>query len=182
MKTHPELDAFCKAVAERFGDDAVAVLFGSRARGEAGEWSDYDVLILAEFAPNKQRGVEIARAFKHLQLDLQCLTPDEYRERITAAIEGRPAPPVNGQEASRCDALVALSALEGVCLLGESRFAPFLNLRRDWIDTGKMRDPRLDRHPDLVDGFVPIQRAILKHLPTEKRRKCAAVVGEAHDL
>ena len=78
------------ALQEGLGDDLVAVvLFGSRARGEADEASDWDLLVLARHLPDK--------AFpRHLklkgmlpagwrgQVSLLAKTPEEFEAHVPA--------------------------------------------------------------------------------------------------
>ena len=60
------------------------VLFGSRARGEAGKWSDVDLLVvLPEVADKRKATVEILRALGDLPVskDVIVTTPDEIARR-----------------------------------------------------------------------------------------------------
>lgn len=76
------------------------LLFGSTARGKSDEWSDLDVIVVANEVP--ARFVDrIARAFDLIDprygLDILIYTPNEYREMLadgnpfiaTAECEGR---------------------------------------------------------------------------------------------
>ncbi len=60
------------------------VLFGSRARGEAGKWSDVDLLVvLTEGADKRRATVEILRALADLPVskDVIVTTPGEISRR-----------------------------------------------------------------------------------------------------
>ena len=63
---------------------ARVVLFGSRARGTANEWSDVDLLVVMDNVPNKRRvAVEIRRSLGDLPVskDIVVSTPDEITRR-----------------------------------------------------------------------------------------------------
>lgn len=60
------------------------VLFGSRARGEAGKWSDVDLLVvLPEVTDKRKATVEILRVLGNLPVskDVIVTTPDEIARR-----------------------------------------------------------------------------------------------------
>ncbi|GBC78131.1 hypothetical protein HRbin08_01617 [bacterium HR08] len=60
------------------------ILFGSRARGEAGRWSDVDLLVvLPEVRDKRQAMVEILRALSDLPVckDVVVTTPEEIARR-----------------------------------------------------------------------------------------------------
>lgn len=64
-----------RALQESLGDDLVAVaLFGSRARGEAGPESDWDLLLIAHHLPEKP--------FRR-HLHLKALLPEAWRARVS---------------------------------------------------------------------------------------------------
>jgi predicted nucleotidyltransferase len=70
-------------IVERFRPVRV-ILFGSRARGEAGPWSDVDLLVVLEEVANKRQAmVEILRVLKDLPVckDVVVTTPDEISRR-----------------------------------------------------------------------------------------------------
>ena len=60
------------------------ILFGSRARGEATKWSDYDVLIVSDSFNGVDAHDRIVAVRRYhpgtVSLDIICLTPDEYEE------------------------------------------------------------------------------------------------------
>lgn len=63
------------ALKQRLGDSLVAiVLFGSRARGEAGEASDWDLLVIAHQLPDKAMERHIA---------LKSMLPVEWRGHVS---------------------------------------------------------------------------------------------------
>jgi predicted nucleotidyltransferase len=60
------------------------ILFGSRARGEAEQWSDVDLLVvLPEVTDKRQATVEILRALSDLPVckDVVVTTPEEVARR-----------------------------------------------------------------------------------------------------
>ena len=70
-------------IVERFRPVRV-ILFGSRARGEAGPWSDVDLLVVLEEVANKHQAmVEILRVLNDLPVckDVVVTTPDEISRR-----------------------------------------------------------------------------------------------------
>ncbi len=70
-------------IVERFHPVRI-ILFGSRARGEAGPWSDVDLLVvLPEVAHKRQAMVEILRALSDLPVatDVIVSTPEELERR-----------------------------------------------------------------------------------------------------
>jgi len=72
-----------KRIVERFRPLRI-VLFGSRARGEAGKWSDVDLLVvLPEVADKRKATVEILRALGDLPVskDVIVTTPEEIARR-----------------------------------------------------------------------------------------------------
>ena len=59
------------------------ILFGSRARGEAGPYSDYDVVVVDEAGGGVVRSSEIRRAIGGIgaSVDVLLATPEEMEER-----------------------------------------------------------------------------------------------------
>lgn len=59
----------------------MVVLFGSRARGDAGDHSDIDLLVVAENPPGRKEAFAIAeKAAPDLPLQLIFLSPTEWEE------------------------------------------------------------------------------------------------------
>jgi len=78
-----------EALSKGLGDDLVAVvIFGSRARGEAGPESDWDLLVIAENLPDSpwQRQKQILsllpQAWRH-QVNVLAYTSAEWFARVT---------------------------------------------------------------------------------------------------
>lgn len=98
----PALTEVVEALQRGLGEDLVAVvLFGSRARGEAGPESDWDLLVLARDLPEKP----LQRHFR-----LKTLLPDAWRGRVSVLAK-TPA-----EFAARLTALYLDIALDGVVL------------------------------------------------------------------
>jgi uncharacterized protein len=116
-----------------FGDRLQAVvLFGSRARGDAGEQSDHDLLVIADSLPKgvltRARAVRTPLLDSPLRLNLVALTPEELEEELTP--------------------LLLDVCVDGVCLFGEDYFAPFANRARAALAASPFRRVRVGR--DLV--------------------------------
>lgn len=72
-----------RRIVERFRPVRI-ILFGSQARGEAGPWSDVDLLVVLEEVANKRQAmVEILRALGDLPVckDVLVTTPEEISRR-----------------------------------------------------------------------------------------------------
>jgi len=185
LKTNfDELSPLCTAVAEQHGPEAVVVLFGSRAFGDAGEFSDYDLLVLANFPDDTPRGIPFRAALKGLDRDLLCLKPEEFEQRLEAWVTGEEAPALNGIDGidgmvpSRADLGMCMSALDGTCLLGEAPFARFRERRTTWVQEGRIPCPSLQRLVSIEDGLTHVQRSLMAAL-TNKPQKSARVVFDA---
>jgi len=84
----PRMNAALRRFIQRLVDELRperVILFGSRARGDDKETSDYDMLIIADYfsdIPWAMRSGHVLRLWD-LPLDLEpiCLTPDEFRHR-----------------------------------------------------------------------------------------------------
>jgi predicted nucleotidyltransferase len=80
----PELRAFIDQLERELRPERV-ILFGSRARGDHRDTSDYDILIVSRAfrsVPWAERAGLVMRLWE-LPLDLEtiCLTPEEFRRR-----------------------------------------------------------------------------------------------------
>ena len=80
----PRLKNFAARLRDEAGANRV-LLFGSRARGDARQDSDYDVVVISEGfrgVAEVTRPVRLYRLFYdsgiHAPVDLFCLTPDEF--------------------------------------------------------------------------------------------------------
>jgi len=92
-KTQEELvRRFARIMRQRYG--ATLYLFGSRARGTAGEDSDYDIVAVSEaFRGQKRTARVVDRFYLWLEaggwgqgLDLHCYTPEEFHEQTKDGI------------------------------------------------------------------------------------------------
>jgi predicted nucleotidyltransferase len=84
-----DLDGLRQKLAPHLKGARKAIVFGSVARGEADEWSDLDLVIVADTA---RPFLERYRDFEGIydvwrRLDLLIYTPDEFAEMVR---EGRP--------------------------------------------------------------------------------------------
>jgi len=113
------------ALRQRLGDDLVAVvLFGSQARGEADETSDWDLLIIARRLPEKsfQRHLYLKAILPpdwRGRVSLLAKTPEEFEARLPAlfldiALDGIVLYDVNQYAAKRLAALKRLIEKEGL--------------------------------------------------------------------
>jgi predicted nucleotidyltransferase len=83
MATIDEIEQFGRRIGEEFGAEKV-ILFGSRARGNAGPDSDVDILVIMSL---EARGVDTSiemrmRLRPRFPVDILVRTPEKVRERI----------------------------------------------------------------------------------------------------
>ncbi len=87
VRTGPLVSKVVRRIAEALRPESI-ILFGSRARGEAGAESDVDLLIVYA-GPDSKRDVKlrIRRLFPRqgFSMDLLVLTPDEYARQSGVA-------------------------------------------------------------------------------------------------
>lgn len=79
MNTDEAVEKLTQRIVERFNPQRL-ILFGSRARGDAGEDSDFDLLIVSPSEhPRWQRTVPVYRALSGLGIPKEIVwwTPDE---------------------------------------------------------------------------------------------------------
>mgnify|MGYP001568176095 CR=1 FL=1 len=67
-KDETKILAACKAVIESIDPSAEAVLYGSRARGDAEEESDYDLLVISDADSSIENEDRFRRALYDIQL------------------------------------------------------------------------------------------------------------------
>ncbi len=118
------LEGVVRALRARYRLHAV-ILFGSRARGDWGPWSDYDILILADFDepyPDRIRGV--LEALKDVRLPVE---PHPYTVEEAVEMLRRGCPTV-------VDALE-----EGVVLYSSGRLGELRALYEDMRRRGLRR-------------------------------------------
>lgn len=120
------------ALRQSLGDDLIAVvLFGSRARGEADEASDWDLLVIARQLPKQ--------AFRrHLQL--KTALPPDWRGRVSLLAK------TPEEFEARLPALFLDIALDGIVLYDTDQYATkrLAGLRR-LIEKRGLRRERLQR-------------------------------------
>lgn len=83
MTTESVISVMVDRIVGRFQPSRV-VLFGSRARGDAKERSDVDLLVVMSHVPDKRRAaIEIRRSLGDLRVskDIVVTTPDEIASR-----------------------------------------------------------------------------------------------------
>jgi len=80
QKHHELFDPMIASIGERVRLHTV-VLFGSRARGDAHELSDYDLVIIADFKePYNRRRDWVVDVAPMVSVDLFCFTPEEFHK------------------------------------------------------------------------------------------------------
>src|SRR5690349_3414136 len=78
-----EIKSFAEEIAKRYSPEKI-ILFGSHARGDAGKYSDVDLLVLMNYEGSSYRAaLDIKRhiSFPHT-LDLLVRKPDDFWWRI----------------------------------------------------------------------------------------------------
>lgn len=79
-----KLTNFRREVSKKFRLDR-AILFGSRARGDALKRSDYDIILVSRDFEGRQfteRASEVLKCItKYFPMDLLCYTPEEFKEK-----------------------------------------------------------------------------------------------------
>lgn len=110
---------FIDAVSRRVSLHTV-ILFGSRARGTAGPWSDYDLVVVADFQESfMDRGRWVVQLGPRVPMDVFCYTPGEF-ERMFASFN-----------------LTAIDAIgEGIVLHGEAFIAPYKRRHAEFVRRG----------------------------------------------
>ena len=77
---HDMFGPMIEKLKARIGLHAV-ILFGSRARGDAHKFSDYDLLIIGDFKESfRKRWDWVIRLTPDVSTDLFCLTPREFSD------------------------------------------------------------------------------------------------------
>ena len=83
MTTETIISDMVDRIVSRF-DPARVLLFGSRSRGSASEWSDVDLLVvMGDVSDKRQVAIEIRRSLGDLPVskDIVVTTPDEIERR-----------------------------------------------------------------------------------------------------
>jgi len=98
----------------------VVILFGSYARGTANRFSDYDLVIIADFQEEYfDRSAWISEIAPLISIDLFCYTPEEFEELFSSYN------------------LTAIDAIgEGIILFGENYIAPYKVRYADYVHRG----------------------------------------------
>ncbi len=81
MSKHKELLIHIKNAIEAIEPKAEIILYGSRARGDAKETSDWDLLILVPF----EAGLEDEQKFRHRLFDLEL----QYGQAISTMVKSK---------------------------------------------------------------------------------------------
>ena len=96
------------------------ILFGSYAKGNAHKFSDYDLVIIAEFQENYlNRGLWIVHLAPDVSVDVFCYTPAEF-ERL-----------FNSYNLTAIDAIS-----EGIPLYGEKFISPYKEKYQEFVRRG----------------------------------------------
>ncbi len=100
------------------------ILFGSRARGDAHYFSDYDLLIIADFKkPYLERGLWVIHLAPEVSVDVFCYTPAEF-DRL-----------FHSYKITTIDAVS-----EGIVLFGNSFIEPYKLKIDGFIQRGMRRE------------------------------------------
>ncbi len=120
----PVIDALRQALKERL---VAVVLFGSRARGDAAESSDWDVLVIAEGLPEKT----LERYFA-----IKPLLPPEWRGRLSLLLR------TPSEVSDHLSSLLLDIALDGCILFDPTGFAArwLASLRQTLEQAGLYRE------------------------------------------
>ncbi|MHA1650656.1 MAG: nucleotidyltransferase domain-containing protein [Candidatus Helarchaeota archaeon] len=96
------------------------ILFGSHVRGTAHKFSDYDLVIIADFQEEYfDRSAWISEFTPFISVDLFCYTPEEFEELFKSYN------------------LTAIDAIgEGIVLFGDDYIAPYKKRYKDFIRRG----------------------------------------------
>ena len=119
------LDAVIAALRQGLGDNLMAVvLFGSRARGEATEASDWDLLVVARHLPPSlfQRHLQLKALLPvewRAKISLLARTPEEFDANLTSlmldiALDGVVLDDPEGYATGRLEALKKLIERKGL--------------------------------------------------------------------
>lgn len=96
------------------------ILFGSHARGDAHQFSDYDVVIIADFQENYlKRGLWVVHLAPDVSVDVFCYTPAEFETLF------------NSYNLTAIDAIS-----EGITLYGEKFLAPYREKYAEFVHRG----------------------------------------------
>src|SRR2546422_6620387 len=76
----PVLDSITATIVDRFDPERV-LLFGSRARGEVHESSDYDIMVVMACAPNHEAGPVYDALGRDHPIDVIVTSPEEFEWR-----------------------------------------------------------------------------------------------------
>ncbi|MEM2739611.1 MAG: nucleotidyltransferase domain-containing protein [Candidatus Bathyarchaeia archaeon] len=116
-----ELDKVIDRIRSRYNPSAI-ILFGSRARGDYKPWSDYDLLIIAEFEKGYMDRIgEVIELLSDIRIAIEPhpYTLEEVREMLT---KGNP--------------LIVDALGEGVILHREQNFSEIEDIYRELIKKG----------------------------------------------
>ncbi|HME55529.1 MAG TPA: nucleotidyltransferase domain-containing protein [Candidatus Lokiarchaeia archaeon] len=107
------------------------IVFGSRARGDANKYSDYDLLIIGNFKESfRKRWDWVMHITPDVSIDLFCLTPEEFANLFDEFN------------------LTAIDAIgEGIVLFGEDFIAPFKARYDEYVRKGMKKTSCLLIHP-----------------------------------
>lgn len=107
------------------------VVFGSRARGDANKYSDYDLLIIGNFKESfRKRWNWVIQLTPDVSTDLFCLTAEEFAALFDDFN------------------ITAIDAIgEGIVLFGEDFIAPFKARYEEYVRKGMKKTSCLLVHP-----------------------------------
>ena len=122
-KNKPDFAALFKKMLEQIKVRVqlkAVILFGSHARGDAHKFSDYDLVIIADFQESYlKRALWVVQLAPDVSVDVFCYTPSEFESLF------------NSYNLTAIDAIS-----EGIILFGEEFLKPYQEKYRDLVHRG----------------------------------------------
>ena len=127
-----------KGIQERVTLNAI-ILFGSQARGTAHKYSDYDILVVADFQEEYwDRTSWVVDFTPDISVDLFCYTPSEFDQMFNAF------------------RLTPIDAIgEGIVLFGEEFIAPYKAMYEIFLTNGMRKTNCVLIPPQMQENVLP---------------------------